>query len=567
MDFKALLQNKNLMIGIIAGAILLVVVVVVIAVVSANGGSNGEGGKIVKEPEIKKPLDLLTTTNLGKAIEIQALLAREGITAERREDGSKSTIYLPTYTQSKRDRALLAIVKSGFMDQNVGLEVFDKGDFTSTKQDKKIRLARAINGELSRLIRRIPPIENASVFVSIADPTLFTSMQKPTTATVQLTIPSGEKLDREKIKAIQNLLLGSIQDLKTENISITDTNGNVYNSMIGFDDKMLDMVEENDRYMKDKIQAQLDRLIGKGNYVVTVSTALRQVPVEKQSVYYEPNSQVALNEQRFIEQLGDKTNDKNKMVNAVSCYIPSALPQDNTSNSNRSYTRSAQEMQYGVNKTQVKQYEGVGIVEDISIAVTIEQSAIPLSMTTEEFKELVAKAASPKVSPDNVEIAYSENLNPFLATEKATQLPKPEGSGNPWWLILVTMGGGLVSILFLADKKAKLEAQKSQREIDDLKYYAKQQAEQLEQFNQSTNMLMAQTQELKENLAEERQKTAVAIQQATANMQQSVQTQAAQPQQHITYEEVSFDEISEAADKYNEEELGDYLKSWIEKEE
>ena len=147
MDFKALLQNKNLMIGIIAGAILLVVVVVVIAVVSANGGSNGEGGKIVKEPEIKKPLDLLTTTNLGKAIEIQALLAREGITAERREDGSKSTIYLPTYTQSKRDRALLAIVKSGFMDQNVGLEVFDKGDFTSTKQDKKIRLARAVNGE------------------------------------------------------------------------------------------------------------------------------------------------------------------------------------------------------------------------------------------------------------------------------------------------------------------------------------------------------------------------------------------------------------------------------------
>ena len=58
---------------------------------------------------------------------------------------------------SERDRALLAIVKSGLMDQNVGLEIFDKGDFTSTKEDKRIRLIRAVNGELSRLIPQNPP--------------------------------------------------------------------------------------------------------------------------------------------------------------------------------------------------------------------------------------------------------------------------------------------------------------------------------------------------------------------------------------------------------------------------
>lgn len=71
----------------------------------------------------------------------------------------------------------MAIVQSGLMDQNVGLEVFDKGDFTSTKEDKKIRLTRAINGELSRLIKRIDGVENASVFISIPEQTMFTSMQ------------------------------------------------------------------------------------------------------------------------------------------------------------------------------------------------------------------------------------------------------------------------------------------------------------------------------------------------------------------------------------------------------
>ena len=555
MDFRALLQNRNVLIGVIAAVVLVIVLAIAIPIVASNGG---EGSKVAKEKVINVPLDLLTTPNLGKAIEIQALLAREGIQAERHDEGSKSTIFLASYTQSQRDRALLAIVKSGLMDEHIGLEVFDKGDFTSTKQDKKIRLARAINGELSRLIRRIPPIENASVFVSIADSTLFTSMQKPTTATVQLTIPSGIKLERDKIKAIQNLLLGSIQDLKAENIAITDTNGNVYNSMIGFEDKMLDMVEENDRYMKEKVQTQLDRLIGKGNYVVTVSTYLREVPVEKNSVVYDPNSQVALNEQKFVERLGDQSQDKNKLTNAVSSYIPTAMPQDNSSQANRDYNRSAQETQYGVSKTQIKEYQGTGTMEDISIAVTVEKNSIPLDMSLDEFKELVATAASPKVSAANVEIAFSDNMSPFLVGEKATQLPKPENSGNPWWLLLVVLGSGLALVLFYVDKKAKDEANKNQREIEDLKYYARQQADQIEQFNQSTNMIMAQQQELRETITEERQRVPVAVPQ---------ETYAPQSQQQVTYQDVSFDEISDAADKYDEESLGDYLKSWIEKED
>lgn len=561
MDFRALLQNRNVLIGVIAGVILLVALVIAIPMLS-----HGHGG-VTKEPVIEKPLDLLTTTNVGKAIEIQALLAREGIEAQRRDEGSKSTIYMEKYTQTQRDRALLAIVKSGLMDQYVGLEVFDKGDFTSTKQDKKIRLARAINGELSRLIRRIPPIENASVFVSIPDQSLFTSMQKPTTATVQLTIPSGIKLERDKVKAIQNLLLGSIQDLKVENISITDTNGNVYNSMIGAEDRMQEIVEENDSYMKEKIQAQLDRLIGKGNYVVTVSTSLRQVPVEKSSVLYDPQSQVALNEQKFVEQLGDKTQDQNKLTNAVSSYVPASMPQDNSSNSNRNYTRSAQEMQYGVNKTQIREFEAPGTVEDISIAITIEQNSIPMNMTTEEFKALVARSAGPKVSAENVEIAYSDNMSPFLAGEKSTQLPKPENSGNPWWLLLVVLAGGLGFILYYADKKAKAEADKSLREIEDLKYYARQQADQLEQFSQATNMIMAQQQEMRQTLAEERQRVPVAA--APQEMAYQQPQAAAQPARTTSSydDEYSFDDITDAADKYDEEMLGDYLKSWIEKDD
>jgi flagellar biosynthesis/type III secretory pathway M-ring protein FliF/YscJ len=116
----------------------------------------------------------------------------------------------------------MLIVESGLYDQNVGLEVFDKGDFTSTKEDKRIRLVRAMNGELARLIKRIDGIENASVFISIPEQSMFSSMQKPVTATVQLTVAVGQTLNMGTIKAVSNLLLGSVSGLTSENISITD---------------------------------------------------------------------------------------------------------------------------------------------------------------------------------------------------------------------------------------------------------------------------------------------------------------------------------------------------------
>ena len=76
-----------------------------------------------------------------------------------------------------------------------------------------------------------------------------TSLQKPTTATVQITLASagsgsGTKLDRDKVRTIKNLVIGSVQGLEARNLSITDTDGNVYSSVDGADDDMMDLMEE-----------------------------------------------------------------------------------------------------------------------------------------------------------------------------------------------------------------------------------------------------------------------------------------------------------------------------------
>ncbi len=552
MDLNKLMENK-IALGMIVGGIVLVLFVAILTVAISKGGDkkNSDAVDASDEP-LKEDVELLSTDNLGKALEIQSLLARNNIVASRRVDGTKSVIYLKKgdctpgmkkCTTEKREQAIIAIVESGLYDQNVGLEIFDKGDFTSTKEDKKIRLTRAMNGELARLIKRIDGISNASVFISIPEQTMFTSMQKPTTATVQLTVDVGRKLDSRVIKAVTNLLLGSVSGLKSENISITDTNGHVYSSIINAESELIERMEENDRYMQEKVSAQLNRLVGAGKYVATVSTFLKQAPVEKFTIDYDPNRKTAVNQQVFSEGLGDQTQDINKNTNAVSVYLPNGLPAGSSDSSqNRSYSRTASETQYGVTKSQINEYMSPGMLEEISIAVTLEKDSLPADITLQELKELIAAAASPKADPENVTIAFSDSLDPFLTADKGNKAPIEPKTGNPWWLAIALIAVGL----FAGHKvlSSKLMAAKYEQEsaMNELKAKDAQHDKQIKDVSMQAAELIEKQSQLAQGLIEQQNRsytTSPALVDALRDLKRE------------------FDDVDEL-------EAGDKIRSWIE---
>lgn len=546
MDFNKLLENKALLFGSIGGVVIVIAIILSICIaVNSSKGGNG-AAKPVSEKVIKEQLDLLTTDNLGKALEIQSVLAREGIVASRKLDGTKSIIYLKSYTMDQRDRALMTIVKSGLVDQNVGLEIFDKGDFTSTKQDKKIRLTRAVNGELSRLIRKLDSVENASVFISIPEESMFTTMKKPVTATVQVSIPVGEKLPPLQVKAITNLLLGAVNELDAEHISITDTNGNVYANMMDADDQMLAKLQENDKYMQQKVSRQLDRLLGAGNYTATVSTFLRQAPMERTKIEYDPSSKTAVSEQSFSEGLGDQTRDSNKNPNAVSVYIPNGIVAGGQDSSqDRSYNRTATETQYGVSKTQTTEYIRPGVIEEISIAVTLEKSALPAETTVPELQELIARAASPKASANNVTIAFSDASDVNLAGDRQANLPKPDESGNPWWITIALCIVGLIAVTKMVHSKLRKAQEEHEKEVQALRQKEMEQDQMIQDMNARATQLTQRQSELAQGLLEAQQREYLALH-TTDDLVNALANMSAN--------------ISEA----DEEIAADKIKSWIE---
>ena len=554
MDLKSLLGNKMLL-AALAGVIVIVLAISITCAIVGSSNSKSKGNEIDASSEpLKEDVDLLTTDNLGKALEIQAMLAKHGIVVSRAVDGTKSLLRLKAKscstaggkcTTEKRDMALMLIVESGLYDQNVGLEVFDKGDFTSTKEDKRIRLVRAMNGELARLIKRIDGIENASVFISIPEQTMFSSMQKPVTATVQLTVSVGQTLGLGTIKAVSNLLLGSVSGLKAENISITDTNGHVYNSLIDAQSEMIERIQQQDKYMQEKVQTQLNRLVGAGKYVATVSTFLKQAPVEKFTIEYDPNRKTAVNEQTFSEGLGDQTQDVNKNTNAVSVYLPNGLPAGSSDSSqNRSYSRTAKETQFGVTKVQTNEFISPGVLEEISIAVTLEKDALPIDITLEELKELVAHAASPKADPNNVTIAFAESLDPFMAGDKNVKAPIKAEHGNPWWLAIALLAFGLFFGQKAMTQKINSAKAAQEEELIRLREQNEAQERQIKDLSANAADMIAKQSQLQQGLIEQQNRPA--LRSSGAEIRDALR------------------EIKREFEGVDESEAGERIRSWIE---
>jgi flagellar M-ring protein FliF len=499
-QIQALMEDKRMLAG--AAGLLLVLIGVVLFFVLQGGGGGGKGSE-GDRPLDKEQMNLALVTNQGKAIEIQALLARQGLHLVQDGNlvGDKITLkFEPNAKQKDRDKALITLVQSGLMDKNVGLESFDKGDLTASREEKRIKLIRSQQGELTRLIKKIDPIEDASVNIAIPEQTLFKSEEKPMSASVQVTIPVGTRLSRDKIRAITNLMVGSLQGLEAGHVAISDTNGSTYNSVLDPGAEMDGKLEDQDNYMKQKVAAQLDRLVGAGNYVVTVSTQIRQAHKETMSQEYNPRGGVVSSKQAFNENLNSHGNPGTG--GPASSYLPNSLMNATASmggGGGKDYLRNGVEVSYNNSKTQWVETRPIGMIEDISIAVTIDSQHMPTDLSVTDLKTLLARAASPQVQPDNVSIAHSDMQKnaPISSSSTNPLTPPPESQQDYTWLYWA--GGAIafcvVMIILLSVQRGGKTVMddsflQTQQELQHLREISSQQQAQLQATQQQTQMLL-----------------------------------------------------------------------------
>ncbi|MEE3704831.1 flagellar basal-body MS-ring/collar protein FliF [Campylobacter sp. CX2-8023-23] len=370
MDFKALFQQisqvvQNLSLKqkiVVASSIVLVIgFLVFLTLYSSN-----------KDPEAQFEGYSVLFRNIDPATSAQIIneLETQGIAYKLANEG---TILVPT---NDVYRQRIAIASLGIMDNKKGFEIYDTQDFGATENEQRVKFQRAIQGELSKTIESLEPIERASVYIAFPKDSVFTERQVPPTASVVVKIKDGSKLNRRQIEGIKRIVSGSVPNLKLEDVKIVTQDG----VSLGDDDIALEneLVAAQIKYrseFEDSYEQKIIDMIGKfigGKDKVTAKVSIEFDFSTKDSIneIYDPNS-VIRSEQNIEEKReGKEPKDVGGVPGAVSNIGPVQGIEDNKPT--ELYSKNVANTNYEISKQTIKVKDQYATIKRVTAAVVVD---------------------------------------------------------------------------------------------------------------------------------------------------------------------------------------------------
>ncbi len=255
------------------------------------------GGIIGVTQWARKPDFALLYGDLGpkESGEIVDLLKEENVSFQIRGNGS--AIAVPS---EKVHEMRLKLAGKGLPREESGYELLDKVGFGTSDFVQRVNYRRAVQGELAKTIRHLDYVEWAQVHLALPEGSLFVEDEKSATASVILKLKSRSAgvLRPEQVASIVHLVSAGVEGLKPENVTITDTRGNLLSrkelpsSMIGASNDQLEMKKKIEDHFVMKAQDLLEKIVGAGKSVVRVSADLDFKHVDEKHIEFDPERRV-----------------------------------------------------------------------------------------------------------------------------------------------------------------------------------------------------------------------------------------------------------------------------------
>ncbi len=217
MDFKALFSQlvvlysnlTNTQRVIIGGAVTAIIAFLVFLIVYTSKGGLKDDYQVL--------FDSLSSADAAQVIE---QLEKDNIPYRIPKD---NVIEVPKDVVYKER---IAIASLGIpKESSVGFELFDTQEFGATSFDQNVKFLRALEGELTRTIDALEPVERSNVNLALPKETLFVSKEISPTAAVMVQLRPGRILSTKQIRGIKNLVAAAVPKLTVENVTLIDANG------------------------------------------------------------------------------------------------------------------------------------------------------------------------------------------------------------------------------------------------------------------------------------------------------------------------------------------------------
>jgi flagellar M-ring protein FliF len=190
------------------------------------------------------------------------------------------TIRVPK-TQVYETRVQLA--SSGALGGSMGFELFNQNKIGRTDFELQVDYQRALQEELRRTLIQMEGIEQARVHLVIPQKNVIVNDNQGTTsASIALKLEPAAELKPEQLQGICDILVGSLEGLKPENIHIIDTEANILSDSLNISDPQnivitrtaLDQQKARRLYEKElekRVQQMLVSILGQNKAVAMVT--------------------------------------------------------------------------------------------------------------------------------------------------------------------------------------------------------------------------------------------------------------------------------------------------------
>ncbi len=188
----------------------------------------------------------------------------------------------------------------------VGFEIFDKEGLGMTPFQQRVQYRRALEGELSRTISQLAPINSARVHITIPEKSIFKRNQAKPRAAVVVSLAPGRTLSAAEANGISHLISGAISGMESNQITILDSAGRLVARPGGADGdaaaaEAIGVQQGIENQLAHRAQLLLDAALGDGKSVVTVTAQINTERFEETKDRVNPDESAVVSEQQVEE--------------------------------------------------------------------------------------------------------------------------------------------------------------------------------------------------------------------------------------------------------------------------
>ena len=243
---------------------------------------------------------LYSSLNDGERAEVAGALDKGGINYTINNDTGALSV-----GEDDLYRARMLVASTGSLAApETTAQMLDAIPIGSSRTLEGERLRNVRERELTMTIMEIDGVEAVRVHLAQAERSVFVRESTPPTASVMVRLARGRSLTDDQVRAIVNLVAGSVPGMNADNVRVVDQHGQLLSDRRATGGEGLELQREYEDKMRAQIAQLLVPMLGEGNFSSEVQVELDMDEVTRARESYDKDGVIRSETSRESSQSG-----------------------------------------------------------------------------------------------------------------------------------------------------------------------------------------------------------------------------------------------------------------------